>query len=407
MFDGLKGGPRPPGWRGDVGFVFMLGALMAITPSAVDMYLPALPTIGRAFNATQDQVQLSLSGFFLAFAFGQLAWGPIGDRYGRRGPTLMGIALFAVGSIGCSFARDPIELALWRVVQALGAAAAVVLGRAMVRDVFDRDRSASVMSLMMLVMGAAPMLAPILGSQVLKLFDWRAIFWVLAVLGLVAGLPLLRQPETLPLDRRRSAGFSSVMGAYMRLLRDPRYLGYVIGGAGIFGAMFAYISGTPFVYIEIYGVAPDTYGLLFALNVVGMMGSNYLNSRLVLGMGSDAALRIGLLASVVCGAVLLVIAATGAFGLAGIVAGLLCMLACMGLIGSNAMAGALADHPQIAGAASALAGFTQFVLGAVSGLMVALLADGTAVPMCATMFAMALLGFGTHALLVGKRPAVA
>jgi len=376
MFDGLKGGPRPPGWRGDVGFVFMLGALMAITPSAVDMYLPALPTIGRAFNATQDQVQLSLSGFFLAFAFGQLAWGPIGDRYGRRGPTLMGIALFAVGSIGCSFARDPIELALWRVVQALGAAAAVVLGRAMVRDVFDRDRSASVMSLMMLVMGAAPMLAPILGSQVLKLFDWRAIFWVLAVLGLVAGLPLLRQPETLPLDRRRSA-------------------------------MFAYISGTPFVYIELYGVAPDTYGLLFALNVVGMMGSNYLNSRLVLSMGSDAALRIGLLASVVCGAVLLVIAATGAFGLAGIVAGLLCMLACMGLIGSNAMAGALADHPQIAGAASALAGFTQFVLGAVSGLMVALLADGTAVPMCATMFAMALLGFGAHALLVGKRPAVA
>jgi MFS transporter, DHA1 family, multidrug resistance protein len=393
MFDGLKGGPRPPGWRGDIGFVFMLGALMAITPSAVDMYLPALPTIGRAFDATQDQVQLSLSGFFLAFAFGQLAWGPIGDRFGRRGPTLMGIALFAVGSIGCSFARDPIELALWRVVQALGAAAAVVLGRAMVRDV--------------LVMGAAPMLAPILGSQVLKLFDWRAIFVVLAVLGLVAGLPLLRQPETLPLDRRRSAGFASIAGAYARLLRDPRYLGYVIGGAGIFGAMFAYISGTPFVYIELYGVAPDTYGLLFALNVVGMMGSNYLNSRLVLGMGSDAALRIGLIASVACGAVLLIVAATGAFGLAGIVVGLLCMLACMGLIGSNAMAGALADHPQIAGAASALAGFTQFVLGAISGLMVAFLADGTAVPMCATMFAMALLGFGAHALLVGKRSAVA
>ena len=405
MFDALKGGPRPAGWRGDIGFVFMLGALMAITPSAVDMYLPALPTIARAFDATQDQIQLSLSGFFLAFAFGQLAWGPIGDRFGRRGPTLLGILLFAVGSFGCVFARDAMELAAWRVVQALGASAAPVLARAMVRDVFDRDRSATVMSMMMLVMGAAPMLAPILGSQVLAFFDWRAIFVVLGLLGLAAGVPLLRGPETLPTDRRRPGDMASVVGAYLRLLRDRRYIGYVLGGSGVFGAMFAYISGTPFVYIELFGVSPETYGFLFGLNVIGMMGSNYLNVRLVRSMGSDAALRIGLVASLVLGLGLLAIGASGAFGLAGIVVAIVLMLSCMGLIGSNAMAGALADHPQIAGAASALAGFTQFAMGAVAGLIVAVFADGTPLPMCATMLAMATLGFGAHAWLVGKRPA--
>jgi len=378
--------------------------LMAITPSAIDMYLPALPEIGRALDASQEHIQWSLSGFFLAFAFGQLVWGPIGDRFGRRGPTVAGVFLFAAGSAGCVFAQSAVELAAWRVVQALGASAAPVLARAMVRDVFDRDRSASVMSLMMLVMGAAPMLAPVLGSQILKFLDWRAIFVVLGALGLVALLPLMRQPETLPPDRRRSGDIASVLGSYARLLRDKRYIGYVLGGAGVFGAMFAYISGTPFVYIELFGVTPETYGILFGLNVVGMMGSNFLNSRLVMRIGSDAVLRLGLGASVVFGIVLLAIGATGAFGLAGIVAGLLMFLACMGLIGSNAMAGALADHPQIAGAASALAGFMQFVLGAVSGFLVALFADGTPVPMCATMLARAAMGFAVHGLLVGKRP---
>jgi DHA1 family bicyclomycin/chloramphenicol resistance-like MFS transporter len=305
------------------------------------------------------------------------------------------------------FARDAMELAAWRVVQALGASAAPVLARAMVRDVFDRDRSATVMSMMMLVMGAAPMLAPILGSQVLAFFDWRAIFVVLGLLGLAAGVPLLRGPETLPTDRRRPGDMASVVGAYLRLLRDRRYIGYVLGGSGVFGAMFAYISGTPFVYIELFGVSPETYGFLFGLNVIGMMGSNYLNVRLVRSMGSDAALRIGLVASVVLGLGLLAIGASGAFGLAGIVVAIVLMLSCMGLIGSNAMAGALADHPQIAGAASALAGFTQFAMGAVAGLIVAVFADGTPLPMCATMLAMATLGFGAHAWLVGKRPAVA
>jgi DHA1 family bicyclomycin/chloramphenicol resistance-like MFS transporter len=404
MLEGLKGGPRPDGWRGDGVFVATLGMLLAITPMAVDMYLPALPTMGRALDADQDRVQLSLSGFFLAFAVGQLVWGPIGDRFGRRMPTLVGLVLFVAGSVGCWAADGALSLAGWRVVEAFGAAAATVLARAMVRDVFDKDRSASVLSLMMLVMGAAPMLAPIVGSQILKVADWRAIFAVLALLALVPLVPLLRQPETLSHAHRRSVAFGSVASAYLRLLADRRYLGYVAAGSGMLGAMFAYISGTPFVYIEIFGVGPDAFSLLFGLNVAGMMASSYVNSRLVLRYGSDAALRMGLVASVVFAAALLACGETGAFGLAGIVVPLFLFLSCLGLIGANATAGALADHPQIAGAASALSGFAQFAAGAVAGMLVAARADGTPGPMCQTIFALALAGAVLNFVLVKPQP---
>ncbi|MBI3504046.1 MAG: multidrug effflux MFS transporter [Proteobacteria bacterium] len=400
MFDSLKGGPRPAGWRSDATFVGTLGMLLAITPMAVDMYLPALPTIGRALGASQDHVQLSLSGFFFAFAVGQLVWGPVGDRFGRRWPSLIGLVMFIAGSVGCWLAGDALVLAGWRVVQAFGAAAATVLARAMVRDVFDKDRSASVLSLMFLVMGAAPMFAPIVGSQILKIADWRMIFVVLGLLGLIPLVPLMRQPETLPVERRRSVAAASVAGAYLRLLGDRRYLGYVGGGTGIMGAMFAYISGTPFVYIEMFDVGQDLFSLLFGLNIAGMMASSYLNSRIVLKYGSDRALRIGLVASVLFAGLLLVTGATGAFGLAGIVVPLFAFLSCLGLIGANATAGALADHPQIAGAASALAGFTQFVVGAFAGFLVAYLADGTPIPMCATIFVLALAGAAINFLLV-------
>ncbi len=400
MFDSLKGGPRPEGWRSDTTFVATLAMLLAITPMAVDMYLPALPTIGRALAADQDRVQLSLSGFFFAFAVGQLVWGPVGDRFGRRWPSLIGLLMFVAGSAGCWLAGDALVLAGWRVVQALGAAAATVLARAMVRDVFDKDRSASVLSLMMLVMGAAPMLAPIVGSQILKLADWRMIFVVLGVLGLIPLVPLLRQPETLPVGRRRSVAFTSVAGAYLRLLGDRRYLGYVAAGAGILGAMFAYISGVPFIYIEMFGIGQDAFSLLFGLNVAGMMASSYVNSRLVLKVGSDRALRIGLVASLVFAGILLACGMSGAFGLAGIVVPLFAFMSCLGLIGANAMAGALADHPEIAGAAAALGGFMQFAAGAVAGLVVAALADGTPVPMCVTIFALAAAGAAANFLLV-------
>jgi DHA1 family bicyclomycin/chloramphenicol resistance-like MFS transporter len=398
---GLKGGPRPAGWRGDGAFVATLGALMAITPMSVDMYLPALPAIGRDFGAPQAEVQLSLSLFFVAFAVGQLVWGPIGDSFGRRGPTFAGLLLFVAGGMGCVFAVDPYVLAGWRTLQGAGAAVTVVLCRAMVRDVYDRDRSAAVLSVMMLVMGAAPMLAPTIGGQILRFADWRVIFALLVAAGVAIMVPLWRMPETLPAERRRSLHPAAVARTYLVLLRDRRYLGYVAGGAGMFGAMFAYISGTPYVYIEMFGVSAESYGLLFGVNVIGMMAASAVNSRFALRFGADRMLRAGLVASIAFAAILLAAGSTGAFGLWGIVVPLFAFLSCMGLIGANSMAGALADHPQMAGSASALAGGVQFATGAAAGAVVAALADGTPVPMCATILALAAAGAGVHFALVG------
>jgi DHA1 family bicyclomycin/chloramphenicol resistance-like MFS transporter len=401
MLAGLKGGPRPAGWRGDAVFVATLGALMAITPMSVDMYLPALPAIGRDLGAPQSEIQLSLSLFFVAFALGQLVWGPIGDRFGRRGPTFAGLLLFVAGGTGCMFAADPFVLAGWRTLQGAGAAVTVVLCRAMVRDVYDRDRSAAVLSVMMLVMGAAPMLAPTVGGQILRFADWRFIFAVLVAAGVAIMVPLWRMPETLPAARRRSLHPVAVARTYLLLLRDRRYIGYVAGGAGMFGAMFAYISGTPYVYIEMFGVSVENYGLLFGVNVIGMMAASAFNSRFALRFGADRVLRAGLLASIVFAAVLLATGASGAFGLWGIVVPLFAFLSCMGLIGANSMAGALADHPQMAGSASALAGGIQFATGAAAGAAVAALADETPVPMCATILALAVAGAVAHFALVG------
>jgi len=215
MLAGLKGGPRPAGWRGDAVFVATLGALMAITPMSVDMYLPALPAIGRDLGAPQAEIQLSLSLFFVAFALGQLVWGPIGDRFGRRGPTFAGLLLFVAGGTGCMFAADPFVLAGWRTLQGAGAAVTVVLCRAMVRDVYDRDRSAAVLSVMMLVMGAAPMLAPSVGGQILRFADWRFIFAALVAAGVAIMVPLWRMPETLPVARRRSLHPVAVARTYL------------------------------------------------------------------------------------------------------------------------------------------------------------------------------------------------
>lgn len=380
----------------------VLGLLTMFGPMAIDMYLPGLPAIGRDFGADQATVQLTLSWFLVAFGVGQLAWGPLGDRYGRKAPAAAGILLFVVGSVGCALAGSVEGLAGWRFVQGLGAGAAPVLARAMVRDSFDRDRAASTMSLMMLVMGVAPMLAPLAGGQVLAHSGWRTIFWVLAGFGLVAlaGLATLR--ETLPRDRRVMGGGAQALRGYLFLIRDRRFLGYVLSSGFVFAGMFAYIAGTPYVYIEYFGVAPQHYGLLFGLNVVGMMLVNTVNSRLVLRLGTDPLMRAGTAVAATMGCVLLAAGASGFGGLWGIVVPLVGYLGMTGLVGANGMAGALARVPERAGAASALAGTLQLGLGAGTGWLVGHFADGTPVPMCAVIAACGLLALGVNLTLVKR-----
>jgi len=242
---------------------------MAFAPLAIDMYLPALPAIGRDLAAPPAAVQLSLSSFFLGFGIGQLVWGPLGDRFGRCGPIVAGIVLYIIGCVACALTADADHLVLWRFVQAFGACAAPVLARAMVRDLFPQDQAARMLSLMMLIMGIAPMVAPLLGGQVLVWSGWRMIFWGLAVFGLIVLAGLYTIPESLHADKRRRIGFGDMVSGYFRLLGDRAFMAYTLSGAFFTGGMFTYIAATPFVYIEYFGISPQFYGFLFGINVVG------------------------------------------------------------------------------------------------------------------------------------------
>lgn len=377
----------------------VLSLLMAFGPFSIDMYLPALPAIGASLQAGQDQVQLSLALFLAGFAVGQLAWGPVGDRFGRKLPIFLGIAVFILASLGCATTQNVYALAGFRFLQAVGGAAAPVLARAMVRDLFTKDEAARMLSLLMLVMSLAPLVAPLAGGAVFEAWGWRAIFWILVGVGCVAALALSLLPETLPPERREEVPVGAMLAGYGGLLASRSYLGYALSGALLYGAMFAYISGTPFVYIDYFGVPPRWYGLLFGLNTLGMMTANMANRVMVRRFGADHMLRLGLAGAALAGLLLAVSGSWGALGLFGIVAPLFLFMATLGIINPNAMAGAMSAFPRAAGAASALAGTLQFTFGALAGVAVGLLADGTPRPMVWVMATMGVMGFGLHRLL--------
>lgn len=390
------GGGLPPG-TSFTWFVLVMGFLTMFGPMAIDMYLPALPAIGADLGADQAKVQMTLSVFLIGYGAGQLLWGPLGDRYGRKGPAAIGIALFILASAGCALAPDIWSLTAWRFLHGVGACAAPVIARAMVRDSFDRDRGASVMSLMMLVMGVAPMLAPLAGGQVLDHVGWRGIFWCLCGFGLLAALGLLTVKETARPAGHRAGG---LLSNYALLLLDRRFMGYALSSGFVFAGMFAYISGTPFVYIEHFGVAPEHFGFLFGVNVVALMIANVVNSRLVLRFGVDRMMGWGILATAGIGAVLIVTGGFGIGGIFGMAIPLFFYLGALGLVGANGMAGSLAAFPHMAGTASSLSGALQLTIGAVAGGIVgALSAGGSPLPMCAVLCGCALAGLASDRLL--------
>ncbi len=392
--------------RGGPGFIALLGALTAFGPLSIDMYLPAMPSLAESFGTSPSRVQLTLSAFFLGFGAGQLVYGPLSDRWGRKPPLLAGIGLYVGASVLCALSTRVGPLIALRLLQGLGACAGPLIARAVVRDVYERDRAARMLSLMMLVMGAAPLLAPLLGGQLLLAFGWRSIFAVLAGFGVLCFLGAwLGLRETLDDARRSGAGVGPMFARYGQLLRHRAYVGYTLSSGAAYAGMFAYFAGSPFVFITLYGVPAEHYGFLFALNVIGLMIGAAVNSRLVLHYGADRLLRGGVAAVALSGCALVVAALTGAAGLSGLVIPLLGFIASLSFIGANAMAGALSGFPHMAGTASALAGTIQFGLAAVSGALVGALHDGTAVPMAAVI---ALAGLGSllaHRRLVAPRPA--
>jgi DHA1 family bicyclomycin/chloramphenicol resistance-like MFS transporter len=365
--------PRPPSLR----FLLVLGSLMSLGSLSTDMYLPSLPALATAFHVDIGAVQLTLTTFLVGFCLGQLIWGPLGDRYGRRGMAAIGLAIFVLGSAGCAQSNSVGAMIAWRAFQAFGAAAGPVLARAMVRDLYARDEAARMLSVLILVMSAAPLLGPVLGGQVLLFWSWKGIFWVQGVLGLASLLGLAAIRETLLPENRASLRLLPMLVSYGQLLGQRRLLGYALSGASFYGAAYAYLAGTPHAYIQFYHVSPQLYGALFGLNIIGMMGLNAINTRFVTRIGLDRMLRLGTLVMAVFGIVIAVAGRTGLFGLAGLVVPAFFIVSMNGAVVANSVAGALSAYPRKAGAASAVVGALQFGAGVLTTAMTGWFADGT------------------------------
>jgi DHA1 family bicyclomycin/chloramphenicol resistance-like MFS transporter len=382
--------PGPAGLR----VPLVLSTLLAFASISTDLYLPALPTMAAALHADAGTIALTIAGYLVGFSVGQLLWGPVGDRYGRRGPVAIGLLLFVLGSAGCALSATAGQMIGWRVVQAVGACAGVVLARAMVRDLYPRDRAAQMLSTLMTVMAVAPLVGPMLGGQILAFAGWRAIFWTLVAVGLATLAALFALPETLPRERRNGETLARAFAGYGALLRNRALLGYAGACGFLYGGLFANVAGTPFAYITYYHVSPQLFGVLFALGIVGIMATNLINARVAARVGGDRLLRGAAAAAALAGLALAVTAWTGWGGLAGLVAPLFVFIATTGFIVANAIVGALATAPRRAGAVSALVGAVQYGAGVAGAALVGGFADGTPWPMG---WVIALAGLGTTA----------
>jgi len=386
----------------------LLALLSAFTPLSIDMYLPALPVIATDLGGTAGDIQLTLSAFLIAFGFGQIFYGPAGDRFGRRPVILAGLVTYVIASIGCAFAAAAGQLVLLRLLQGLAACGGVVLARTMVRDLSEKDQAARAMSLMHACSSIAPMLAPLIGGQVLWFFGWRAIFWVLAGIGALAWIATwLRLPETLRPEYRQPLHLGSILKRYGELARHRAFMGYALTGAFQFGALFSFLSGSPFVFIERYGIEPRVFGLIFGVQVMFLTAGSLTNARFVPGVGAQRMLRAAVLVPAVIGPVMLAMglveARTGTIGLWPFLPLFVLQIAANSFIGANAMAMALQRYPHMAGTASSLMGVMQFGIGALFGAIVGQAFDGTIVPMTTAMGVAGLLCFLSNRLVVGRR----
>ncbi|MBL7254086.1 multidrug effflux MFS transporter [Paractinoplanes lichenicola] len=371
--------------------VLVLGFLTALGPLTIDMYLPALPTITTDLQSTEAAVQLTLTGTLLGLALGQLLVGPLSDAIGRRLPLLAGVGVHVLASVLCVVAPNLAVLGTLRVLQGLGAAAASVVAMAIVRDLFSGLAAAKLFSRLMLVVGVAPILAPTIGGVVLNWTSWRGVFVVLTVAAIaIMTATALFLPETLPVERRRNGGVTGTLRDYGRLFTDRAYVGLILVAALAFSALFAYVSGSSFVFQEEYGMSEQQFAYVFAGGAVGLIGATQFNVRLLRRWQPVQILGGALVAGAVFGAIFLLFAITGFGGLAGVLIPLWLVLATVGLAMPNAPALALSRHGEAAGTAAALLGAVQFGVGALAAPLVGVLGNSAlamAIVVAGTMIA--------------------
>lgn len=377
--------------------LLILGALSAFGPLAIDFYLPSFPALARAFATDVEHVQLTLAAYFAGLAIGQLLYGPLADRFGRRGPVLAGVLLFTLASLACAVAPSLEWLIAARFVQALGGCAGMVVSRAVVRDLCDPITSAKVFSQLMLVMGLAPILAPLAGGLLLSSLGWPSIFVCLTLFSAVCLVAVAWWlPETLAADAPK-APLRGALGEYWRLFGDLPFLGHALTGGLAIAGMFAYIAGSPFVFIELYGVPVEHYGWLFGSNALGFILAAQLNAWLVVRHGPGYWLRRTVWFYLACGVALLAVALVRPMALWPLLLPLFGCIASLGILLPNASACAMAGQGRHAGSASALLGSVQFAIAASAAALVGALHDGSAWPM-----ALVICGCGVLAVLFSR-----
>ncbi|WP_043173559.1 multidrug effflux MFS transporter [Streptomyces sp. NRRL B-24484] len=347
--------------------VAALGGLVALGPFTTDLYLPALPSLAADLHATAPAVQLTLTAQLFGMAAGQLVFGPLSDRHGRRRPLLAGIAAYSLATLVCALAPDLGVLVAARFVQGVAGAAGLVIARAVARDRYEGVAMIRFMASLAMISGLAPIVAPVLGAQLLHVTDWRGTFAVLAGLGAVLTvLAAVALHESLPPERRHRGGLTTTLQAIGGLVRDRRFLGYVLTSTFAFGALFAYVSGSSTVLQEVYRVSPQTYSLLFAVNSVALMASTQLNGRVLVTRLRPAALMLsGLVAAAAAGLAITLFTGVWDLGPAAVCPAMCLLMAAMGVVGPNSAAQALTTAPHAAGSASALLGLGTFLCGAV------------------------------------------
>lgn len=359
-------------------FIVILSFLMATTSLTTDSYLPAMPEIAKEL---QGNSELTITGFLIGFSLAQLFWGPISDKIGRKIPLYIGVILFIIGSLGCAFSTSMVELVLWRVFQAFGACVGPMLSRAMIRDLFERSQAASMLSTLAIVMAAAPIVGPLIGGQLVVISSWRAIFALLVVIGILMFVSVMFLPETHVESKRNKGSLLDNYKNYLVLLKNWAFMKYTLCVTFFYIAAYAFIAGSPYVYIELFGVSPTHYGYLFGLNVVGIAIMSAINRRLVNVLRLEDLLRYASWFAVVAVLITVLLMALGFTSLPLLVIGVFAFFSMNGIVAAVTNAIALDKAGNMAGAAAALLGALQYGSGIVSTLLLAVLPSGSAWPM--------------------------
>lgn len=359
-------------------FIVILSLLMATTSLSTDIYLPAMPEMAKEL---QGNSELTITGFLIGFSLAQLLWGPISDKFGRKIPLYIGVVLFTIGSVGCAFASSMPELVAWRVFQAFGACVGPMLSRAMIRDLFERSKAAAMLSTLAIVMAAAPIVGPLVGGQLVVLSSWRAIFALLVLIGIIMFVSVMFLPETHDESRRNKGPISKNFKNYAVLLKNWGFMKYTLCVTFFYIAAYAFIAGSPHVYIDLFGVAPEHFGYLFGLNIIGIAIMSAFNRRLVNVMKLENLLRYATWFAVAAVIITIGLMALGFTSLPLLVIGVFAFFSMNGIVAAVTNAIALDKAGNMAGAAAALLGALQYGSGIVSTLLLAVLPSGSAWPM--------------------------